>query len=333
MTNKYISTLRIFLLFFFFSVFFFSTGNIYSQQGLTLKVSPPILEIDVEPGRTYKEEVRFINLNQWEKKTFYPEVLSFRALGEQGAPEFLLDDEEESYTYSLAQWISLSLEPVTIAPLDTITIPFTITIPAGAEAGGKYAAILLSNQPGDIAVDDTAVALSGKTGIIILAKVPGDIYGSPYITEFNTDKPWYDYLPVIFTLTVENRGNVHVKPVGKIEISNMFGKVVDDVLVNDALGNVLPESKRSFSSEWSREKFTIGKYTAVLALGYGEESRQFITDSLTFWVIPWKEILIAVGILLFLIIAITVSVKQYNKRLYKKMQKEESDRKRNRYRE
>lgn len=74
-----------------------------------------------------------------------------------------------------------------------------------------------------------------------------------------------------FSTRIKNDGNVHVKPVGKIELVDESGellknvgkeamvspqgafigeKLVDYVPVNDGLGNVLPNSERRFESLW-----------------------------------------------------------------------------------
>jgi hypothetical protein len=319
MSRIFSSNLKLFFVSFSFLLIFSFVESVFAQEeGLSLKVSPPLLEIDIQPGETYTHYVKFMNLSETEERTFYPELSSFKSLGEGGTPEFFTSVETQDRPYSLSQWINVSLEPITIGPLETVTLPFTISVPENAEVGGKYASILLSSQPSDAVLEDTAVELSGKTGLIILAQVPGDIYGSAFITDFKTSKKVFNYLPVDFEMMIENRGNTHVKPVGKIEISNIFGKIIAEIPVNESLGSVLPESRRKFSSEWDSEEFALGRYSAVLALGYGEDSMQYITDSLTFWVLPWKEISIALGVLVTIIIVLIFLVKSYNRRLYKK---------------
>jgi hypothetical protein len=295
----------------------FGVDSTNAQEGLSLRISPPILEIEVEPGNTYSDYIKVENLDEFESITLYPQVVSFKAKGEEGAQEFI-EDSEETSTYSLSQWMNISTDTLEIKPLERVVLPFTINIPLDAEPGGRYGAVLLGNQPSTEEELANNVSLGAKSGTIILARIAGDITESAKINSFNTDKDFYKYPPVDFELVVENTGNVHVKPLGAIEITNIFGKVVDEVTINEGLGNVLPDSTRKFSTTWDREGFTLGRYKAALSLKYGEQSENYMTDILTFWVVPVKEVAIGLAVLVVVILLIILLIKSYNKRIVKK---------------
>lgn len=298
------------------SLFVLSPKPVLAQTPLSLQVSPPILEIEIDPGETYSDFIKFENLSDTETLTLYPQILSFKAKGESGAQEFI-EDSAETTNFSLSQWVDISTDVITIKPLERIILPFTITVPADAEPGGRYAAVLLGNQP-IVPQAGSNVALGTRTGSIILAKVTGEVTENASLTLFKTGKETYQYPPVDFEITIQNSGNIHVKPLGKIEIVNMFGKTVDEVVVNDSKGNVLPESSRKFTPSWETEKFTIGKFTAKLELEYGEQDSKSLSDEISFWVLPIKEIAIGAGVLVLLILLFFVLVKTYNKMVIKK---------------
>ncbi len=293
-----------------------SPKSVLAQEALSLQVSPPILEIEINPGETYSDFIKFENLSDTETLTLYPQILSFKAKGEEGAQEFI-EDNSETTNFSLSQWVDISTNVITLKPLERIVLPFTITVPADAEPGGRYAAILLGNQPTAPGVGSN-VALGAQTGSIILAKVSGEVTENATLTQFKTGKDSYQYPPVDFEITIQNSGNVHVKPLGKIEIVNMFGKTVDEVVVNESKGNVLPESSRKFTPSWETEKFTIGKFTAKLSLEYGEQNPETLSNEISFWVLPTKEIAIGVGVLVLVILLFFVLVKTYNRMVIKK---------------
>ncbi len=299
------------------SLVFFSFPNIVNAQGaLSLQVSPPILEIKINPGDTYSDFIKFENLSDTETLTLYPQVLSFKAKGDEGAQEFI-ENTVETTNFSLAQWVDISTDLIVIKPFERIVLPFTITVPIDAEPGGRYAAVLLGNQP-ITPKEGSNVALGAKTGSIILAKISGDVNESAVLKMFKTGKDSYQYPPVDFEITIENNGNIHVKPEGKIVISNIFGKAVKEVNVNQAGGNVLPESSRKYTPSWETDKFTLGKFTAVLNLKYGEENPMNISQTISFWVLPVKEIVIALAALSLLILLFFVLVKTYNRMIMKK---------------
>ncbi len=314
--NLPITKLLTFLLVFGLSMFF--VKDISAQEsGLQLRVSPPVLEITVEPGSSYSDFIKFTNLNETKSITLYPQILSFKALGEDGGQEFIEDDQENK-TYSLAQWVTIAVNNLEIQPLESVVLPFTINVPLDAEPGGRYAAILLSNQPIDPTDSGNVVALGAKSGSIMLVRIAGETTESATITEFKTGSDMYQYPPVDFEISLQNTGNIHVKPVGKIEISNIFGKVVDEFVVNEAGGNVLPESSRKFTEQWERDGLTVGRYSALLTLNYGENSDKYVSSELTFWVLPIKEIAIAGAAILVLILLIVLIVKSYKKQIIKK---------------
>jgi hypothetical protein len=300
----------------FLFLFFFSEVKA-QEDGFRLRVSPPLLEIEIEPGGSYSDFIKFSSLSEFEQLTLYPQILSFKALGDEGGQEFI-ENAEENKTYSLAQWINISVDILEIDALDSVVLPFTISVPEDAEPGGRYAAILLSSQPDEDLQGSSAVALGAKSGTIILARVAGEATESAFISQFKTGREVYDYPPVDFEILVENRGNVHVKPVGRIDITDLFGNVVGELSVNETGGNVLPESTRKFTTEWEKEEFTIGKFTAVLTLNYGENSDNYVTETLTFWVIPTQELLIALAVLVVVITIIIVVAKSYKKSILKK---------------
>ena len=288
----------------------------YAQTPLELQVSPPIIEVTIDPGDTYSDFIKFQNLSDIDTLELYPLMLSFVAKGEEGGQEFI-EDSEETTNFSLAQWINISTDKVFIEPLERIVLPFTITVPVDAEPGGRYGAVLLGNQP-LVPEGGSNVALGARTGTIILAKISGDVTESAILTEYRVGKDSYQYPPVDFSIRIENVGNIHVKPEGEIEIKNIFGKSVDRVLVNEAGGNVLPESIRKFTPSWERDKFTIGKFTAALSLEYGVDNPMELSETISFWVLPLKEIIIVVVALILVVILFFVLVKTYNKLIVKK---------------
>jgi hypothetical protein len=296
---------------------FFNITPIHAQEDISIRISPPILEIEVEPGNTYSDYIKIENLDEFEAITLYPQIVSFIAKGEEGAQEFI-EDSEETSSYSLSQWMNISTDELEIQPLERVVLPFTINVPQDAEPGGRYGAVLLGNQPVSSGEVGNNVSLGAKSGTIILARIAGDIEESAKINSFGIDKEFYQYPPVEFNIVVENTGNIHVKPIGNIEISNIFGKVVDEINVNEGLGNVLPDSTRKFTSTWDKEGLTLGRYTAALNLKYGEVSDSYMTDARTFWVVPIKELAIGIGILLVVILLIILLVRSYNKRIVKK---------------
>ena len=161
----------------------------------------------------------------------------------------------------------------------------------------------------------TAVAVAQKLGAIILVKL-GKATESGQIVSFGPSKTFSEYPPITFTTRFKNTGNVHVKPRGSIIITNMFGKTVANVSVNENANNVLPNSERLFTSTW-KDSFGFGRYTASEKLIYGD-SGQVEMATTSFWVIPWKTSLIVVVVLFLSILILVWVMRIYNRWLLNK---------------
>ena len=285
-----------------------------SVGAIGIQVSSPIYNFGIDPGGSAQEIVKVRNVGD-KTQTFYPEVFDFKPLNETGTPQFILAKESENYTYSLASWVKISTEGITLKPNESAALNFTINVPKGAEPGGKYAGILFGTSPPQ--TSGTQIAISNKVGALLLVRISGDAKELATLKEFSSPKNFYEYPPVDLVVRVENKGNVHVAPKGNIEIKDIFGRKVAVLPVNEKNGNVLPESIRRFDKDtdaltWKPGGFTIGRFSANLLLTYGDSGKQ-LSASLSFWVIPWKILIVLLLAIIILILLIIFGVKRYNR--------------------
>ena len=248
-------------------------------------------------------------------QTYYPIVYSFVPKGEKGAEEFILPEKSDE-TYSLAKWINISKKGITLEPKGKIAVNFSVSVPENAEAGGYYAGILFSTQPNNL-LETSNIQIASQIGPIILGQIAGETTEQGSIIEFSVDKGLYNYPPVNFVTRFRNTGEIHLKPTGKIEIYDIFGRKLDELIVNENLGNVLPQSIRKFDNEWFLNEFIIGKFTANVILEYGK-SNNYVTESISFWILPWKEILIGLLLTIVSLTLLIILIKKYNAHIAKK---------------
>lgn len=323
---------KIFIIAFFI---IFSLGLSIITVANALTISPPVMEIDANPGEIIKKQIKiFVEVEA--EGIYYPSVANFIARGEEGESGFLEQEKaEEAKGYSLANWIEIDKTPIGLKKNERAEISFIIKVPKDAEPGGHYGVIFLSTQPPALEKEQVAIGVTGKLGSLILVRVAGEIKEQGNLLEFNTadKKNSYNRLPIEFITRFENTGNVHLKPQGEIKISNIFGKTIAKVSVNEKGGNVLPESIRKFKSIWEKkdtvfekgkgffaelkkekDNFAFGKYKAELILvGFDGGIKSF-------WIFPWRIVLVSLIVLIVLIIVLGVLIKLYNKRLIQKYQ-------------
>ena len=344
----------------------------YPVYAAGIVLSPPKFEFQADPGQEIYDKIKITNNNE-KSILLNSEVQDFVASGETGQPAFV-NPEENNSGLSLANWIIVNnKELIEIKPGEKKEIPFIIKVPDNAEPGGKYGTIFF-HPPSE----GGQVAVIQKIGSLILVRVNGEIVEDGNLDKFGlydpdikgeelssaSEKTFYEKVPVNFSVRFENTGNVHVKPTGKIEIFNIFGKQVSPVGIlsildgngvelkkeiinyipfNNGRGNVLAKSFRKFDVSWDgipfwyREDngsktikyktFLVGYYKANLEL-VGAKGQTF-QKSVNFIIFPWKEILGgSLGLIIFLFIIIKYrswSRKRLAEQIRKQMEKEKKE--------
>ena len=263
-----------------------------------LTISPTKIEVAADPGQQLIGEIEVFN-EEAEDKTFFTSYENFEPRGETGSPYFVGGGS------GLASWIQTQ-ESFTIRPGEKLVIPYTVTVPASATAGGYFAAIFFGTQP-PVTGEGAEVAIGGKVGSLLLLRVNGEISESGGVLDFMTasSSRFFTGLPVSFSYRFNNTGADRVVPKGELTVKNTFGMKSAVMLINKNEGSVLPNSTRKFDLVWSEDEsldadasffttvwyqlthFRFGLYRAILEASWGE-SGQRATTTAWFVVLPWQ---------------------------------------------
>ncbi len=280
-------------------LFAVALGNVKAQDSeapdsLTLAISPQLLDTSANPGELITNIFRLTNASET-SVDIRTTPKNFTPRGEEGSVDLTEDDT----SYSLAKWISVEPETVTIDANQTYDFTVTIDVPENAEPGSHFGSVVFQTIPPE---DEDAVALvSQEIAPVILVKIAGDTTEAATIEEFTSDKSFYSREDTItFNSRIKNTGNVHFKPTATITIKNMFGTEVASFTVDEK--NVLPDSVRQITSEWQPEGQLVGRYTAQLTLVTGEDN-QIETAEVSFIVFPYQIILpIVLGVVVIVVL-------------------------------
>lgn len=292
-------------------------SNANAAQGI--EISPALVELNGAAGGTYVINLNVTNVTSTD--LFYTvSVDDFTAKDETGTPQILLDSTLPE-SASIRSWVS-SPSGFILESRESRTVAVQVTIPDNAEPGGHYGVVRFSGQAPE--VEETGVGLSASAGTLLLVRVDGDITEQARILEFfsangGNRTGFFETSPVGFVTRIQNEGNIHVKPIGSIEIKDAFGSIVATLPLNNEKSNVLPDSIRRFDSQFDGG-WMFGYYTANLTLGYGTTG-QALTSSATFWVIPYRLILAVLLVVVTAGFILTRLVKAYNKRIIAKAYK------------
>ena len=305
----------------FVALCLFALGSIFiAGQVSALTVSPVRIEVAGNPGQTVKGNLVLLN-DQTTPQKLYSSLANFESNGTTGVPVFT------PATQGLGTWIKVPSE-VDLQPGEQQNVPYEITIPSGASAGGNYAAIFWSPSPN--AANSGQVAIGSRTGILVLLTVNGDITINGALSGFKANGGFFDSVPVNFQYTFGNAGNDRVVPQGSINIKNLGLWTSASLTANGAKGNVLPNSNRTFNVAWGSDNakgffakvgkewnnFHLGIYTADLSLSYGQD--KLAVGSYTFFMLPWQLLLTLVIILLIVGFLVALVVKKWDKWIVRK---------------
>lgn len=289
----------------------FAPIAIQAQVSEGIEIKPALIEERVNPGekKTFYVSVKNVTGSD---KTLFLGVADIHGVNEVGAPIFAENGEVSDY--ALSQWVTFREGSVSLRADETKEIAFTVEVPEQVSPGSHFGSVYFDSQPPQIGITGSGVGI--RVGNIISLRIAGETEESMRLREFSTEKFIYDAPPVTFTTTLENLGNVLLRPNGLIEITDMFGRSVGKIEVNETGASTFPVSERAYQTVWNHNGFAIGRYQALMSVVYGEDERKTVSGATSFWVLPLKPILTVLGVLLALVVTFYVILKTYiNKKL------------------
>jgi hypothetical protein len=296
------------------------------DTGLVLQVSPLPINLAVQPGKSVSTDLR-VKQNGNQTYRLKVNLMKFQAYGEEGKPE--LKDREPGDDYF--DWVKFDKTEFDAPANVWQTVKMTINVPKTA-AFGYYYAVAFSRVGDDVKRGERTNSIAGAAAtLVLLDALSPNAKRSVSLASFESTHRVFEYLPATFNVKLRNTGNVHVVPHGDIFI--MKGKKqVGVVPINSGLGNMLPGSNRIYPAKWKEgfpvyeevtqdgkvkldkngkqvqklkwdwshaNQFRMGKYTAHLFAVYDDGSRdQTVEAQISFWVIPWRMLLLVLLVLL-----------------------------------
>jgi hypothetical protein len=268
------------------------------------QISPPITTLSLDRGTSTQGTMKVTNLTG-QQMTLAVGKTDFGATGEDG--QTIIGPTSDPL-YSLDPYFTLGTSTVTVPPDGTESVNYTIAVPSNAEPGGRYGAITFDTIPGPLPNGESGASVKQELAGLILLRINGPTHEQLAVASFTTDKSFYEYGPVNFTVRVKNDGNVHEKPTGQIVVKDMLGLTTAKLTVPSQY--VLPDAIRRLTAQLNRH-LLFGRYTATLTLQNG--SIQTLTAVVGFTVIPWKLLLVIFVILLLIWLFLWKSRKRFGR--------------------
>lgn len=261
-------------------------------------VGPGKVELEIEPGQSKTVNITVANRMD-ETRDFALSVEDFSGSRNLSEAVVLLGDEVGPY--SLKDFLSFEYPEFELRDGERAVVPVTVSIPTDAQPGGLYGSVIVGTT-NRTATGGQSSAIVSRLGVLFFVRVPGEVVEEGQLASFSTveDKKVFGDGQVDFRIVYENNGSVHLNPYGYISVKNILGNEVGFIEIEPWFS--LPQSLRTREVGWSNQ-FAFGFYRADLELnrGYGD---QVDSSSISFFVLPWKMVAIAIGIIFVLVVGV-----------------------------
>lgn len=275
-----------------------------SSQANGFIISPVRTEITVKKGNS--QAVQLSVQNPTDAQVTVKAVINdfVASNNESGDPRLILNSNSPLPANNFKSLVG-AIPNITLGPHQKQYINIPINVPASANSGGYYGAIRFLPASTD---QTKNVGLTASVGSIFLITVPGNLTEKLNLVQLSaaqgdSAKSFITSGRVSVLNRLENVGNIHVQPFGRVNVKNMFGKVVDSYEFNPAQGNILPNSTRKFV-DLLKHKSWFGHYTIEESLAYQQGSGNLIVAKTTFWYFPVWFLVTVLAVIVLIIISI-----------------------------
>jgi hypothetical protein len=292
-------------------LFALTASSALAQVGAGIGLAPAIIEEGADPGEVQRYTVNVTNLSELEQ-TYYVYMRDIVGVSGDNSPIYG-DENAEPSGFELSKWVTLDVDQITVPPQQSVPVSFTVSVPKEAAPGSHFGALFVSQEPPRLR--STGAGVGYDVANIISIRIAGDADERAEIRQFSTRRYLHGSTNVDFSLHIQNLGNVLIRPVGPVEITNMFGKQVALFTFNESGGSVFPGAVRTYEFNWQDDGLGFGRYEARVSPVYGQTgSRSTISSTVVFWILPMNIIAPAAGILATLLLVVYVGVRIYVRR-------------------
>ena len=276
---------------------------------ITLTTTPVSLDLHIAPGTQTSSTLQFKNSSSVALPVNM-QVQVFGAYGSSGQAAITKPKPSDPST----SWVSFSPSSFTAQPNVWTAVKMTINLPKTASLGYYYAVIFKPTIP-TTTPQARSTSVKGSNAILVLVdSASGNEKKSISVANFSANKHVYEYLPVNFSVTLHNSGNIYLAPSGDIFISRNsdMSHSIATIPFNSSGANILPSSNRVFKNSWTdgfpvfvaktingqpvfdkkgdpiyslnwdfskANKFRFGKYYAQLTISYNDGTANKILTS------------------------------------------------------
>lgn len=255
------------------------------------------IEDELDPGESASDHIALHNLSANEMTFQLTAADGYYT--REGRFDTLTVDQAST---ALGAWITIQ-ESVTVPPGETVTLPFTITVPVLAEPGDYSAGITASIADSQQAADGTRVDVQSRVGLRVSTRVRGTLTPSVALTDASAsyEQMWNPARPgaAVVTVTVRNDGNTRLLIHGTVTVG---GQHTAFPAGNEKPQELLPGDTRSVTvrvpNVWPT---VVAPASVLLTPDLVKDTSDIapppsVTADLLIWVLPLPQLLVLIGL-------------------------------------
>jgi hypothetical protein len=305
---------------FFLSLASVSIGvhDVFAEDELPdngIQISPLRFDWTINAGETRTDEIIVHNFSDTSHEIEVGVEDFYVSHDSLQATFYVPDDTHELKAYDVIDWIALSENSITLAPHETKTLHFRITVPENQPTNGYYGAIFFKTRAEDVAAESASgravtLGVHYRVGALITLAVQGreEMRIDGALEDFFVSQKIFLDEPITLQTQLRSEGNVHYQAHGRIDVYK-FGKKFTTVMIAPEV--LYPGKNRTFVKNIPFTQFDHGVYSAKLEMQSEDSSVVFDGEIPFFVVIPWQSTLAIVGSAFFVIMAVIFFKRKY----------------------
>ncbi len=231
-----------------------------------MQVAPVIDELSLNPGTQADKSIRVANHGD-QKLNIRVYTAPYSIIKETGGSDF---ETQSEYT-QIYHWIKIQTSSFdfaesahfSIEPGKAETINYRITVPESAPGGSQHACIFVETVP-DNSEESSSIITVSRTAVKIFADVSGETVNDAKITTLESNSDIVLGGKVFARASVENIGNVDIKPNLTLKVTSSSGETIFD---STKVAMIFPENQSQMEIYWpDTPMFGIYHLTAIVSV-------------------------------------------------------------------
>ena len=262
----------------------------------------PYFYVSADPGQTIEDKVVVAN------KTTQP--LTFRlyaadAYNTARDGGFAVKSLGEKMR-GVGAWAELPKERITVPGGRTVTVPFTIKVPEGAEPGDHPGAIVALDERVEQGDGSVALGVQRAVGARVYLQVGGPTLPALAVEDVRISHhqplvPGFGDSTATISYTLHNTGNVTLHPKARLTARGLFGRTLLSRDLAKIPSELLPGQRVRLTERWSGAPQLDRAHVTVTASAQGTKE----SASTSFLALPWLvAVVLGVGIAVAVVLVV-----------------------------